>query len=86
MAIKSQLDVLNMALSYIGKLPVESLDDPAPFVDWFKLNYQTVRDSVIIDSEWNFAVERFLVNSDTDIWLEPPFEYDYAYALDPEER
>ena len=76
------LDILNMALAYLGKAPVESLESDEPFVVWFNGNYVTLRDSIVIDSEPTFATRRFIVDKDLDPWEVPVFEYDYAYLLD----
>ena len=77
-----EVDILNQALAYLGKPPVQDLNSDEPFVTWFRLNYETVRDSVVIENEYSFAIRRFIVDSEYDAWVEPDFEFDYGYILE----
>ena len=75
------MGILNLALAHLGKPPVDALNVDEPFVEWFRVNYDTVRDSVLIDNEWTFATKRMLVDDGSDEWFEPAFEYNRAYDL-----
>ena len=79
---QNSTEILNMALSYLGKMPVDDLQGNDPLVRWFRENYGIVRDSVIMDSEYAFATQRMLIDAEHEHHVKPEFEYEYAFALE----
>ena len=62
----SEVDIANMALSWIGADSIASFDDPSTQANLVKLNYPRSRDTVLESREWTFAVERFILAPDSE--------------------
>lgn len=60
----SEVDICNMALTYVGAQTITSLDDEQERARLCKLHYPRVRDTVLGDREWTFAVKRFTLSPD----------------------
>lgn len=75
----TDVDIANMALSFCGSGPVVSVSDTStPEGREVAANYAIVRDAVLTDFEWTFAVQRLLLTQDGGT---PAFGYTYQYAL-----
>ena len=74
----SKLDICNLALVRLGSLPILSLDDPVKRAQTLKKIFDLVRDIVLRDHPWNFAVRRDTL---AQLAEAPAFGYSYAYQL-----
>lgn len=74
----SRVDICNLALSKIGASSIISLDDETPEAVACKRVYDALRDSVLYDFPWDFALVRATLSqiSSSDAW-----DYSYAYQL-----
>jgi hypothetical protein len=71
-------DIANQALSRLGQSLVSDLSENSPSAIVCRTHYEAVRDSLLRQHPWNFAVARAqLTESDTA----PAFGWDHQYAL-----
>lgn len=54
----SMVEVCNKALDALGQNPIMSIDDGNKSANLCKRNWDTVRDAVLRDGVWNFAMKR----------------------------
>lgn len=54
----SEIDICNLALSHIGRDPIQSLQDAVRSAQECKLLYPRICESVLRDHAWNFATKR----------------------------
>ncbi len=61
--------ICNIALGWLGAHQITSLDIEETSTEWelCNLNYDTIRDSVLEEREWTFAVKRKVLNASSDI-------------------
>lgn len=74
----SETDICNLALVRIGSLPITSMDDGSKRSTALNSIFEMVRDMVLRDHPWNFAVQRATLAQLTEA---PAFGYTYAYQL-----
>jgi len=55
----SEVDICNLALSWLGGSLITSLDDNSTEAKLCKANYAIVRDAVVESRDWTFAVQRY---------------------------
>ncbi|MEK0326391.1 MAG: hypothetical protein QQN63_11875 [Nitrosopumilus sp.] len=69
MAAVSPTRICNMALSWLGASIITSLDIEETSTEWSlcNLNYETIRDAVLEEREWTFAVKRKVLNASSEI-------------------
>lgn len=74
----SQTEICNLALVRLGDYLITSLDEDSTAARYCKLFYAKVRDAVLRDFPWNFAVRKkaLALASET-----PIFGYAYMYGL-----
>lgn len=60
-----ELDIANLALSFIGDEQLASLDDVTPTAQRIRRAYEPTRDSLLESHQWNFAIERSLWTPDS---------------------
>jgi hypothetical protein len=77
----SPIDISNLALGWLGKPPITSLEDETVEAGLCKLNYPLSRDSVSGAAEFTFTTKRFVLAQDTD----KPVFGDYNQFLLPKE-
>jgi hypothetical protein len=58
--MSARIDVVNIALSWLGANPITSLEDEAPEALLMKNNYYLARDATLEDAEWSFAIRRWI--------------------------
>lgn len=51
----TQLDICNIALSYVGATPIESLTELSTEAIWCNTNYVPLKHAVLAERTWNFA-------------------------------
>jgi len=77
---ESEVAICNQALSWLGGDKIISLDDDQVEAKLCKANYDLLRDAVLEDREWTFAVARIepplLVNA-------PVYGYSHAFQISP---
>ena len=56
--MSSEVDICNLALTWLGANPIISLDDPQTEAKVAKATYPYVRDEVLSESAWTFAIRR----------------------------
>lgn len=61
----SVVDISNKALDKLGHSPITSLDDGSKAANLCSRNWPLVRDEVLRDHPWNFAVRRATLAADT---------------------
>lgn len=72
----SVIEICNRALSNIGNnRSINSLVEASKEADQCSLHYESCRDAVLSDAEWNFATKRVAL-ADTN---NPPSDWAYAY-------
>lgn len=77
----SPVEICNIALGWLGGTLIISLDDPSVEAKLCKANYDSIRDTVIEEREWTFAVKRLEPVALVD---RPLYGYDRAFQI-PEE-
>jgi len=70
-----------MGLGWIGADRITSLDDDSTQANLCKLNYETIRDTVLESREWTFAVKRFTLLPTGET---PEFNWGQAFELPTE--
>lgn len=74
----SEVKICNLALRKLGARLIESLNDVAQEAVTCKLMYEPVRDSVLREYPWNFAMARLRLAKLSE---SPAFGYRYQYQL-----
>lgn len=74
----SKTDICNLALIRLGSLPIVSIDDGSKRANALKAIWDQVRDQVLRDHPWNFAIRRATLARLTEA---PAFGYAYAYQI-----
>lgn len=78
-----EIDIINMALSLIGQKPITSILDPQTVTEQLcALQYPLLRDAVMEEVEWSFAIKRFV--DDQPAAAEPEWGYPYKFPLSTE--
>lgn len=54
-----RVDIVNLALVWLGEQPVSSIEDDSERARVMKANYSTARDATLEKEEWSFAIKRF---------------------------
>jgi hypothetical protein len=54
-----RVDIANMALSFLGEIPITSLDDDSSNAKQLTIQYIPARDATLEAHDWSFAIERF---------------------------
>lgn len=79
----SSTDICNLALSFLGEPPIANIDNPQTKTgELCKLHYPILRDAVLQEVEWSFAVRRY--SSSTPVATSPNWGYQYAYDVSGE--
>lgn len=75
----SQVGIINAALTKIGaKQSVVSLEDGTPAANFGAARYEELRDDLLRDHNWNFAIRRVKLARLSE---GPTFEYRFRYQL-----
>lgn len=74
----SVVDVCNKALNKLGQGAITSLDDGTKSANLCKQNWPLVRDQVLRDHPWNFAVKRATL---APVSTAPDWGFDAAFTL-----
>jgi len=65
----SEVSICNQALSWLGANEITSLDDPSKEAEYCRNNYEFLRDAVLEDYDWSFAMARASSTvADLDEW------------------
>ena len=65
----SELSIANQALGYLGANPIVSFDEPSTSAELMRDNYPFIRDAVMTEVAWTFAVVRATsTTADRDAW------------------
>lgn len=65
----SEVSIVNQALLWLGSKAITSLSDDSKEARWMKNNYPFIRDAVLEERRWTFAVERATSTvNDLDPW------------------
>lgn len=73
----SVIEICNRALSNIGNnRSINSLEEASKEAGQCSLYYESIRDAVLADFDWNFATKNIAL-ADTN---NPPQDWDYAYT------
>lgn len=72
------VSIANLALSWLGWGTITSLDDAGDSAQRVKANFTALRDAVLEDRDWTFAMERVVVNKEA---AAPAFGYASKYLL-----
>lgn len=77
----SVVDICNKALDKLGHGPITSLEDGTKAANLCNRNWAIIRDQVLRDHPWNFAVKRAVLapTSDTPAW---GFTHQFALPAD----
>lgn len=74
----SVVDICNKALDKLGHGPITSLNDGTKAANLCLRNWEIIRDQVLRDHPWNFAVKRAVLASSTEA---PAWGFTYKFAL-----
>lgn len=77
----SAVDICNQALGWLGADPITSLNDSSKEAQLCKENFDNLRDTVLLEREWTFAVRRFRL---TPMVIKPVYGYAEQFLLPPE--
>jgi len=67
--MSARIDIVNIALTWIGADQITSLEDDSPSAILMKTNYFLARDATLEEAEWSFAIKRWLPARATEIPL-----------------
>ncbi len=81
MALASQVDVCNYAMTILGEQPITSLLDNTARARALNAIYQTQRQAEITGHFWNFSIKRVQLPSLTTA---PLYQFTQAYQLPPD--
>jgi len=74
----SDVDICSNALVLIGMEPISSFADGTPAADVCAIRYPLLRDNVLTDYPWNFAIKKAHLSREVEA---PLAGYDYQYLL-----
>lgn len=76
----SKVEICNLALNHIGQRPIVSIDENTQAARACSLIYDSVRDAVLRENNWNFAcvMEQLALLSGEDV---PLWDFLYAYPV-----
>lgn len=77
----STVDICNQALGWLGADPITSLNDSSKEAQLCKENFDNLRDVVLEEREWTFAVRRLRL---TPMVIKPVYGYAEQFLLPPE--
>lgn len=77
----SQVSICNQALGWIGANLITSLDDDNREAQLCKTNFDDLRDAVLEEREWTFAVRRITL---APLLLTPKYGYGNQFLLPPQ--
>ena len=77
----SEVAICNQALGWLGAELIISLDDDSVEAKLCKANYAPLRDTVLEEREWTFAVKRLTAST---IQEGPLYGFDKAFQIPPE--
>jgi hypothetical protein len=65
----SEVSICNQALSWVGAKQIDALDEPTRAAEWCRNNYAFLRDAVLEERNWTFAIDRAVSTvADKDAW------------------
>lgn len=74
--VKSDVEVVNLALDMVKEAPVASLDENRTAARWMKRNFTPIVNEVMMAHIWKFAMTRAELPADATA---PAFEWTYRY-------
>jgi len=74
----SPVEICNQALGWLGGNLIISLDDNTTEAKLCKANYAPLRDAVLVDREWTFAIKRF---EPSRLAQDPVYGYDFLFQI-----
>lgn len=77
----STISICNQALGWLGADSITSLDDESKEAQLCKENFDGLRDAVLEEREWTFAVRRLIL---TPMVKKPVYGYENQFLLPPE--
>jgi hypothetical protein len=60
----ARVDIVNLALTWMGANQITSLDDDAPEARVMKVNYEICKDATLEEASWSFAIKRWIPAQD----------------------
>lgn len=78
MAVLSEVHICNLALIKIGQPRINSLSDNTKSALLLNEIFETIRDEVLADHPWNFAIKRAEFSQ---LVTTPAYEYAYEYQI-----
>jgi len=76
----SNVEICNLALSLLGSDPITSLENPESKIEQLcALQYPLMRDAVLEEVEWSFAVRRYA--NDSPVVATPEWGYQYKFQI-----
>ena len=76
--LSSETEICNQALAHLGERPIASLEDGSVASRACRLAYDRVRNELLRQHRWNFAVTRAVLSR---LATAPLFGWNYQYAL-----
>lgn len=59
----SETSICNQALGWLGQEPITSLNDPSRTAELCKINYDPLRETVLEEGNWSFALKRWVLDN-----------------------
>ena len=77
----SPVSIFNIALGWLGESAITSFDDPSDSAQLGKNNYNAMRDAVLEEIPWTFAVKRI---EPARLVADPLYGFSAAFQIPPE--
>lgn len=74
----SAVSICNQALGWLGADTITSLNDETKEAQLCKDNFDELRDAVLLEREWTFAVRRLIL---TPLLADPVYGYEHQFLL-----
>ena len=74
----TKTELANIALGHIGSAKIQSIDENSPAAEHCRRMWEFVRDGLLRQRHWNFALARAVLSKLDDA---PAFDWDSAYQL-----
>jgi len=77
----SPVSIFNIALGWLGESSITSFDDPSDSAELGKNNYEAIRDAVLEEMAWTFAVRRI---EPSKVTADPIYGFSAAFQIPAE--
>lgn len=76
--VNSEIEVAKLACDLLKETPLSSWEDQTPVGRWMKRNFKIIRNMIMSQTPWGFAIRRQLLEPDGE---KPAFNWQTRYAI-----